>query len=54
MTDLSSFATREIAAERIAERIATAERSRILGPRRSRGRHQLARGLHRLADRVDN
>jgi hypothetical protein len=52
MTDLS-FATREMAAQRIAERIETAERTRLLGPRRSHGRHQLARRLHRLADRLD-
>jgi hypothetical protein len=53
MTDLS-FATREMATQRIAERIETAERSRLVGPRRSHGRHQLARGLHRIADRIDN
>ena len=57
MTDLS-FATREMATQRIAhmidERSGTAEHSRTGGSRRSHGRHQLARGLHRLADRLDN
>jgi hypothetical protein len=56
MTDLS-FATREMATQRIAERIESAEsaeRSRLVGRRSSHGRHQLARGLHRIADRIDN
>ena len=54
MTELSSFATREVATQRIADRIAAADRSRIPGQRRVQGRHRLARGLHRVADRLDN
>ena len=54
MTEFSSFAAREIATQRIAEQIARADRSRIPGQRRPRGRHRLARGLHAVADRLDN
>jgi hypothetical protein len=54
MSEFSSFATREIATQRIADQIATADRSRIPGQRRGRGRHRFARGLHRVADRLDN
>ena len=36
------------------ERIALRQRSQMPGPRRSPGRRALARGLHHLADRLDN
>jgi hypothetical protein len=54
MTEFSSYATRELAGQHIADQIAAAERSRIAVRRRGRGRHRLARGLHRVADRIDN
>jgi hypothetical protein len=54
MTEFSSFATKEIATQRIADQLATADRSRIPGQRRASGRHRFARGLHRVADRLDN
>ena len=54
MTELSSYATREIANQRIADQLATADRSRIPGQRRPSGRHRIARGLHRVAERLDN
>ena len=54
MTELSSFATHELATQRIADRIAAADRSRIPGQRRANSRQRLARGLHRVADRLDN
>ncbi len=52
MTDYSRL-TSDLAAARIAERLADAERPRVAGPRRPHGRHALARQLHRLADRLD-
>jgi hypothetical protein len=57
MTEYSSYATKELATQRIADRIASrqqASRSRIPGQRRPRGRHALASSLHRFADRLDN
>ena len=38
----------------IEERVAVMQRSRVPGPRRHLGRRALARGLHHLADRIDN
>jgi hypothetical protein len=52
MSDLS-FLTHELARQQIAERVLTASRSRVPGPRRPHGRHALAQRLHRIADRVD-
>ncbi len=52
MSDFS-FLTDQLARQQIAERVATAERSRRPGPRRPHGRHALARRLHRIADRLD-
>jgi hypothetical protein len=52
MSELS-FLTDQLAAQQIAERIATAERSRIPGIRRPHGRHALAQRLHRVANRLD-
>jgi len=52
MTDYSRL-TPDLAAARIAERLAEAERARVPGPRRPHGRHAFARQLHRLADRLD-
>ena len=54
MTEYSSYATREIASQRIAEQLATADRTRIPGQRRASGRHRLASSLHRVADRLDS
>jgi hypothetical protein len=48
-----SFLTDQLANQTIAERRATAARSRIPGERRPRGRHALAQRLHRVADRLD-
>jgi hypothetical protein len=48
-----SFLTDQLAKQEIAERVAAASRSRLLGPRRPHGRHALAQRLHRIADRVD-
>jgi hypothetical protein len=45
--------TDQLARTQIAERISRAERARLPGPRRPRGRHVLAQRLHRLADRLD-
>jgi hypothetical protein len=52
MSDFSSQADR-VAAQQIAERVATAERLRIPGRLRPHGRHALASRLHRWADRLD-
>jgi hypothetical protein len=52
MTDFSSL-TGELAQQTISERRAAAQRSRVPGPRRPRGRHVLAQRLHRVADRLD-
>jgi hypothetical protein len=52
MTDLSHL-TAELARDKIADRVAYAERSRIPGQRRPHGRHALAQRLHRLADRLE-
>jgi hypothetical protein len=57
MTEYSSYATKELATRRIADRIANRQRasqSRIPGQRRPRGRHALASSLHRFADRLEN
>jgi len=48
-----SFLTDELAHQKIADRRAAAERYRVPGRRRPRGRHALARRLHRIADRLD-
>jgi hypothetical protein len=53
MTEYSSYASREIASQRIADRIAAADRTRIPGQRRPSGRHRIASTLHRVADRLD-
>jgi hypothetical protein len=53
MTDLS-FLTSELAAQKIADRVSTVERSRVPGERRPHGRHALAQRLHRVADRLDS
>lgn len=52
MSDFS-FLTDQLANQKIAERVATAQRSRIPGRRRPHGRHALAQRLHRIADRLD-
>ncbi|HET7357732.1 MAG TPA: hypothetical protein VFJ09_13765 [Nocardioidaceae bacterium] len=38
----------------IEERIAVRQRAQMPGPRRRPGRRAIARGLHHLADRIDN
>jgi len=48
-----SLLTDELAGSEIAERIRRAQRTRMPGPRRPRGRHALAQRLHRMADRLD-
>jgi hypothetical protein len=53
MTDLS-FLTEQLAAEKISEMRATADRSRVPGQRRPHGRQALAQRLHRIADRLDD
>jgi hypothetical protein len=45
--------TDELAASDIAERVRRAQRTRVPGQRRPRGRHALAQRLHRVADRLD-
>jgi hypothetical protein len=52
MTD-HSLLTEDHATSQIAERLRRAERSRVPGLRRPRGRHALAERLHRVADRLD-
>jgi hypothetical protein len=53
MSDFSYLSDR-LASQQIAERVATAQRSRDLGPGpRPHGRHALAARLHRMADRLD-
>jgi hypothetical protein len=56
MTDVSRLYY-ELASARVAERIAEADRARsaalAAGSRRPHGRHAVARGLHRLADRLE-
>ena len=52
MSEFSYF-TDQLAAQQIAERVATAQRSRIPGRHRPHGRHALADRLHRMADRLD-
>ena len=45
--------SKDVAKQQIAERISRADRSRLPGPRRPRGRHALAQRLHRMADSLD-
>ena len=52
MPDLNLL-TGQLAKQQIAERISRADRSRLPGPRRPRGRHALAQRLHRMADSLD-
>ncbi len=52
MSDFS-FLTDQLAHQQVAERVATAERSRLTGRRRPHRRHVLAQRLHRIADRLD-
>jgi hypothetical protein len=52
MSESNSLADK-LASQQIAERVASAERSRIVGRRRPHGRHALALRLHRMADRID-
>jgi hypothetical protein len=52
MSDFS-YLTDQLADQQIAERVATARRSRAQGTHQPRGRHALARKLHRMADRLD-
>ena len=52
MSDFS-FLADKLADQQIAERVATARRSRIAGAHQPHGRHALARRLHRMADRLD-
>ena len=52
MNDFSHLSDR-LASQQIAERVATAERSRVGGHPRRHGRHALADRLHRVADRLD-
>ena len=43
----------QLASPQIAERVATARRSRVPGAYQPHGRHALAHRLHRMADRLD-
>ena len=52
MSEFSYFTDR-LASQQIAERVASAKRSRIPGVRRPNGRHAMAVRLHRIADRLD-
>jgi hypothetical protein len=52
MSEFSYF-NDQLAAHKIAEQVATAQRSRIPGRHRPHGRHALADRLHRMADRLD-
>ncbi len=52
MSEFSYFTDR-IADQQIAERVATAQRSRVPGEHRPHGRRAVARHLHRMADRLD-
>ena len=52
MSEFSYFTDR-IADQQIAERVATAQRSRVPGTYKPHGRHALAHRLHRMADRLD-
>ena len=47
------YLNQQLASQQIAERVATAERSRIPGRSRPHGRHALAQRLHRVANRLD-
>ena len=49
-----SYLSSRLANQRIAERVATAQRSRIPGQHRPHGRHALAQRLHRMADRLES
>jgi hypothetical protein len=48
-----SYLSARLADQQIAERVATAARTRVPGPHRPHGRRALAQRLHRLADRLD-
>jgi hypothetical protein len=52
MTDFS-YLSDQLASQQIAERVATAERTRVNGRGRRHGRHALADRLHKMADRLD-
>ena len=52
MSEFSYFTDR-IADQQIAERVVTAQRSRVPGQHRPHGRRALAQRLHRMADRLD-
>ena len=52
MTDFNSQSDK-LAAQQIAERVATAQRSRMAARQRPHGRHAIAARLHRMADRLD-
>ena len=52
MSEFSYFTDR-LADQQIAERVATAQRSRVPGQHHPHGRRALAQRLHRMADRLD-
>jgi hypothetical protein len=52
MSDFS-YLNDKLASQQIAERVATAERSRAASRPHRHGRHALAERLHRMADRID-
>lgn len=52
MSEFSYFTDR-IADQQIAERVATAERSRVPGRHQPHGRRAFAQRLHRMADRLE-
>ena len=47
------YLNQQLASQQIAERVATARRSRVPGAYKPHGRHALAHRLHRMADRLD-
>jgi hypothetical protein len=49
-----SYLTDRLADQQIAERVATAQRSRVPGQHRPHGRRALARRLHQIADRLES
>lgn len=55
MSEYDYYVTYHNAHDQIRERVEATQRSRIPGQRRRRpGRRALARGLHSLADRIDD
>jgi hypothetical protein len=52
MSDFS-YLSDKLASQQIAERVATAQRSRVGSRPQRHGRHALADRLHRMADRID-